>query len=261
LIDGILRRVATAAALALLAASGLAAAELPAKLDRRVNDWGRALDAGAAATIEAKLADFERASSTQIVVAIVPSLDGQDVDDLANRLYERWGIGQKDNNNGVLLLVALADRKARIEVGYGLEHRLTDALSRRILEERLFPAFREKAYARGIASTCDGIIEATQGAYQARPSKRGTPIPVPLLIFLILVVLIVLSALRTGTGIGGKGGRRYYRSGPFWWGGGGGGGWGGGGGGWGGGGGGGGGFGGFSGGGGISGGGGASGSW
>lgn len=252
-----MRRVATAAALALLAATGLGAADLPAKLDRRVNDWAGVIGADGALAIERKLEEFERQSSTQLVVAILPSLEGQDLDDLANRLYERWGLGQKDKNNGVLLLVALADRKARIEVGYGLEDRLTDAVSRRILEERLFPAFREKAYAEGIASTCDGIIEATRGAYQARPSKRGTPIPVPLLIFLILVVLIVLSALRTGTGIGGKGGRRYYRSGPFWWGGGGGGGgggssWGGGGGG---------GFGGFSGGGGLSGGGGASGSW
>jgi len=161
----------------------------------------------------------------------------------------------------VLLLIALSDRKARIEVGYGLEDRLTDALSRRILEQRLFPAFREKAYAQGIASTCDGIIEATRGAYAAQRPTRGTRLPLPLLVFGILVAVILITALRTGTGIGGRGGRRYYRSGPFWWGGGGGGagGWGSGGG-WSGGGGGG-GFGGFSGGGGLSGGGGASGSW
>jgi uncharacterized protein len=192
------------------------------------------------------------------VVAILPSLDGQALDDLANRQYQRWGLGQKDKNNGVLLLIALEDHKARIEVGYGLEDRLTDALSRRILEERLFPAFRQKDYARGISATCDGIIQATQGAYAAAPTKRRPPIPVPLIVFGILFVIILLSGLRSGTGIGGGGRRRYYRSGPLIWGGG----WGGGGGsggGWGGGGGG--GFGGFSGGGGLSGGGGASGSW
>ena len=218
------------------------------------------MDGAGIAAIEARLADFERQSSTQIVVVILPSLDGQSLEDLAVRFVQTWGLGQKDKNNGVLLLVAMSDRKARIEVGYGLEDRLTDALSRSILEDRLFPAFREQDYAGGILATCDGIIEATRGAYVARPKRKSIAPVVPLFALIVIVIIVILIAVQGGGGLTGGGGRRYYRSGPLWWGGGGFGGGGFGGGGFGGGGGGG-GFGGFSGGGGMSGGGGASGSW
>lgn len=151
----------------------------------------------------------------------------------------------------------MKDRRARIEVGYGLEDRLTDALSRRILEDRFFPAFRTEDYAGGISATCDGIIEATRGAYVAKPKKRNAAPALSVLVPLIILIVFILIGLQGGSGLSGRGRRRFYRSGPFWWGGGGGLG----GGGFGGGGGGGGGFGGFSGGGGMSGGGGASGSW
>lgn len=200
-----------------------------------------------------------------MVVVTIPSLDGDAIEDLAVRIVEKWGLGQKERNNGVLLLIAVRDRRAKIEVGYGLEDRLTDALSRRILEDRLFPAFREKDYAGGVLATCDGIIEATRGAYVAAPPKRRRVPPAAVLVPLAILVVFILLGLQGGSGLTRRGRRRYYRSGPIWWGGpggfgGGGGGWGGGFGG-GGGGGGGGGFGGFSGGGGLSGGGGASGSW
>lgn len=178
---------------------------------------------------------------------------------MAVRVVESWGLGRKDRNNGVLLLIAMTDRKARIEVGYGLEDRLTDALSRRILEDRLFPAFRTGQYSAGILATCDSLIEATTGAYTGLPAKRKGTRLLPVIVPLIILVIFVLIGLRGGSGLTGGGRRRIYRSGPIWWGGGGGlgggfgGGFGGGGGG--------GGFGGFSGGGGLSGGGGASGSW
>jgi uncharacterized protein len=166
------------------------------------------------------------------------------------RVFENWKLGQKDKNNGVLLLVAMSDRRARIEVGYGLEDRLTDALSRRILEDRLFPAFRAGDPAAGVLATCDGIIEATGGAYVSPPRKRkATPI-VSVIVPLAILLIFILLGLRGGSGISRGGRRRTYRSGPIFWSGGRG--FGGGGGG---------GFGGFSGGGGLSGGGGASGSW
>jgi len=236
--------------------------EIPAKPAAHVNDYAGVLSDADEQAIEGRLVDFERASSTQIVVATVPSLDGGAIEDLTIRLFEQWAVGQKDRNNGVLLLLAVQDRRARIEVGYGLEDRLTDALSRRILEERLFPSLRKGDYGGGVLATCDGIIEATRGAYVARPpARRKSPWFVPL-IPLGIILLFILLGLQRGQGLTGRGRRRLLRSGPFWWGGmggGGGGGWSGGS--WGGGGGGGGGFGGFSGGGGMSGGGGASGSW
>jgi uncharacterized protein len=221
-----------------------AAFSIPEKPAARVNDYARAMDDASRAALESKLAAFERESSTQIAVAIVPSLDGEAIEDVAVRVVERWGLGQKGTNNGVLLLIAMADRRARIEVGYGLEDRLTDALSRRILEDRLFPAFRSGAYGAGVIATCDGIIEATHGAYVAPPRRRSS-VPallrlLPLVVPLIIIVIFMLIRLQGGGGFSGRGGRRFYSSGPIWWGGG---------------------FGGFSGGGGLSGGGGASGSW
>ena len=220
------------------------------------------MDDASERTLEARLAAFESESSTQIVVATIPSLEGEEIADFTNRLFQKWELGQKGKNNGVLLLVSTGDRKARIEVGYGLEDRLTDALSRRILEERLFPAFREGKFAAGIADACEGIIQAVQGAYIAKKKSPKAGFPIAAGIFIIFVVFVVLLALQRGNSIGPRGRRRFYRSGPIIWGGGGGwggggwsgGGFGGGGGGWGGG-------GGFSGGGGMSGVGGASGSW
>jgi len=226
--------------------------DIPAKPAARVNDYAGALDPASKAAIERKLAEFERESSSQVVVVVVPSLDGQAIEDVAVRVVETWGLGQKDKNNGVLLLVSMADRRARIEVGYGLEDRLTDALSRRILEDRLFPAFRKGDRAGGIAATCDGIIAATRGAYVAPPRKRNNAPLLSVLVPLAILIIFILIGLQGGSGMTGRGRRRTYRSGPVFWGGGGGGGFGGGGGG---------GFGGFSGGGGMSGGGGASGSW
>lgn len=152
----------------------------------------------------------------------------------------------------MLLLISIADRRARIEVGYGLEDRLTDALSRRILEDRLFPALRHGDYAGGIRATCDGIIEATRGAYVALPRKKKSVPLAALLVPIAIIVLFIVLGAQSGGGLTGRGSRRTYRSGPIWWTGGGGGhggGFSGGG------------FGGFSGGGGMSGGGGASGSW
>jgi uncharacterized protein len=245
------------AALALAAVSLPARAfEIPSKPVARVNDYAQVLDDSGKAAIEARLAAFESETSNQVVVAIIPSLDGREIEEVAVRTFERWGLGQKDKNNGVLLLVAMSDRRAKIEVGYGLEDRLTDALSRMILEDRLFPAFRTKDYAGGVLAACNGIIEATRGAYVAAPRKRRVVPPAAVLVPLAILLIFILLGVRGGNGISGGGRRRTFRSGPFYWGGGGfGGGFGGGGGG------GGGGFGGFSGGGGMSGGGGASGSW
>ena len=201
------------------------------------------VDDAAESALEGRLAAFERDSSTQIVVATVPTLQGEEISDFANRLFERWEIGQKGKNNGVLLLIATQDRKARIEVGYGLEDRLTDALSRRILEERLFPAFRQGKFSEGVTDACEGIMQAVQGAYVARKAAPRRGLPIAALIFGGFVALVILIALQRGNSIGPRGRRRFYRSGPIIWGGGGGG------------------WGGFSGGGGMSGGGGASGSW
>src|SRR5690606_41003273 len=126
----------------LLAAVIAAAADLPA-LSGRVVDNAGILDDETEALLTGRLAAFEQKSSDQIVVATIRSLDGEAIEPYANRLFRAWGLGQAGEDNGVLLLVALDDRKMRIEVGYGLEGTLTDLHSKLIIENTMVPAFRD----------------------------------------------------------------------------------------------------------------------
>ncbi|WP_425373965.1 TPM domain-containing protein [Phyllobacterium bourgognense] len=264
------------ALLALLSVSGFAA-ELPA-LTGRVVDAANVIDAATREQITQKLAAFEAKSSDQVVVVTVPSLDGEEIEPYSNRLYRSWALGQKQENNGVLLVVAPNDRKVRIEVGYGLEGTLTDLLSKLIIENAVIPGFRSGDYSGGISKGVDGILAVLSGdaaELEAR-AKRNVQEPTSdvdwvMLIFVMIFLFmffsgIILPAVVTSFGRKIAPGRYEWLGMIFDIGsrGGGGGGWSSGGGGWSSGGGGwssGGGGGGFSGGGGSSGGGGASGSW
>ena len=101
------------------------------------------------------------------------SLEGGQIDDFAVKLYKRWGIGQKGKDNGVLLVVAIDDRKARIEVGYGLEPILPDALAGRVLNEQLFPAFRQKRYAEGLTAAVNRVAEIIERTSRAGGDARA----------------------------------------------------------------------------------------
>ena len=191
----------------------------------------------------------------------MPSLpEGEVLEDFTVRTAQAWRAGEKKLDNGAVLFVFVKDRKLRIEVGYGLEGALPDALARRIIDQEIVPAFRAGNPAAGLEAWVDAMMAATRGEYTAKPKpSKGLPGLVPILVIL-LIVLVFLSIASQGGGGGMRGpsGRTYSRRGTTPWiftGGGGGGSWGGGGG-FGGGGG-----GGFSGGGGSFGGGGASGSW
>ena len=158
---------ATAARLAalvlvLLLALPAAAQEFPA-LTGRVVDTADLLDPSAEAALTERLAAFEATSSDQVVVVTVPDLGGYEVADYANRLARQWAIGQAGEDNGVVLLVSRDDRKVRIEVGYGLEGTLTDALSRLIIENDILPAFRADDYPGGISRGVDGILNVLSG--------------------------------------------------------------------------------------------------
>jgi uncharacterized protein len=257
----------TMISLTLLVAAPAAAQEFP-KLTGRVVDNANLLPPADEAAITQKLAALEQASSRQLVVATVPDLGGYPIEDYGYQLGRAWGIGQKEANNGVILLVAPTERKVRIEVGYGLEPIVTDALSNQIVSQQMLPRFRENDYPGGINAGVDALIqqlrapteEAEQRALAAAQAQQqsggegdGGSI-FPLIFWGFVLFFIILPMFRRG-----RRGRRHRRGGlpVIIWGPGGGGGWGGGGFG----GGGGGGFGGFSGGGGSFGGGGASGSW
>jgi uncharacterized protein len=148
--------------LLLVVAANVAAAELPA-LTGRVVDDAQLIDPASETALTAKLADFEKRSSDQIVVATVPDLGGESIEPFANRLFRAWGLGQAGQNNGILLLVARDDRQMRIEVGYGLEGTLTDLHSKLIIENTMVPAFRAGDFAGGITGAVDDIIMVLEG--------------------------------------------------------------------------------------------------
>lgn len=208
-----------------------------------------------------KLNAYDRSTSNQIAIVIIPSLQGNSIEDVGLQIGREWGVGgQAEKDNGVVILVAKGDKKIRIEVGYGLEGAVTDYVASSIIQNTLRPNFREENYYRGLTEAVDEIINAAAGRYTA-PEGYGKKDGIKK--WHIILAAIIIWMIIGGIGRGGRGGgmvsRRGYRNwgGPIWWGGGG---FGGGsGGGWSGGGGGGGSFGGF--GGGSFGGGGASGSW
>src|SRR4051794_17792636 len=139
-----------------------ATAEFPALSGRIVDDAG-VLDAATRESLRARLAAFEARSGIQVVVATVKSLNGNSVEDFANRLFRRWQLGQKGKNNGVLLLHAPAERKIRIEVGYGLEGSLTDAVTKYIEVNSIAPRFKANDFSGGMTRGVDDIIKVLTG--------------------------------------------------------------------------------------------------
>lgn len=144
-------------------------------LTDRVVDAAGVLSFAQQQELIAKLSAYEKESSDQIVVATVPSLNGMDIETYANRLYRAWAIGQKTDNNGILLLVAPTERKVRIEVGYGLEGTVTDALSAIIIQNAIIPEFRNGDYGAGIIKGTDDILQVLRGEgaeLQARAKRN-----------------------------------------------------------------------------------------
>ncbi|MFD1199768.1 TPM domain-containing protein [Brucella gallinifaecis] len=132
-------------------------------LTGRVVDAAGIMDPAQLQQLTKKLADFEAKSSDQVVVVTAPSLNGEDIESFSNRLFRAWALGQKQENNGVLLVVAPNDRKVRIEVGYGLEGTMTDALSSVIINGTIIPEFRNGNYSEGIVQGVDGILSVLSG--------------------------------------------------------------------------------------------------
>ena len=229
------------------------------KLAGRVVDEAQLLDPQREMALDAKLAGLEQQSQRQLVVVTVPDLQGYEIEDYGYRLGRAWGIGNKERNDGAILLVAPNERKVRVEVGYGLEGILTDALSSIIIQREVVPRFRQGDYAGGISAATDQLVAQLQlpedearkvaQAAETRASANVPQMDFGFWIWLVIFVLFfVLPFLRRASGRGrryGHGGVMIFPTG----------GWGGGSGGFGG------GFGGFSGGGGSFGGGGSSGSW
>ena len=189
-------RACVLAAFAILALACASQAELsfPA-LTGRVVDQAGILDAAARSRLEAKLKDLESKTTTQLVVVTLRSLGGYDIADYGYQLGRHWGIGQKGKNNGALLIVAPTDRKVRIEVGYGLEGTLTDAVSRLIIDHAILPRFRAGDFAGGIERGADDIVQVLSGDaddFKRRAAERDSRPRGGEGISLFAIVLIIL---------------------------------------------------------------------
>ena len=154
--------------------------------------------------LENKLVAIDDASSNQIAVVILPTLDGNPIEEYATKLFRTWGIGNKKSRNGVLLLIAIQDKKIRIEVGYGLEGAIPDITANSIIDNDIKPAFRQQAYYEGIDKATDDIAKAAVGEYkEARPKKTRSKSKGSGGLFLIILI-IILAVLRNGRGGGGS---------------------------------------------------------
>jgi len=151
-------------------------------LTGRVVDQANILSADTRNALQPKLADLETKSGIQLVVATVTSLEGQEIEPYANELFRTWKLGEKTKNNGVLLLVAPNEHKVRIEVGYGLEGTLTDALSKVIITNAMTPRFKTGDFSGGVSRGVDDIITVLTtdaSEWQQRPSLRIDSQPTP----------------------------------------------------------------------------------
>lgn len=137
--------------------------DIPEKPQNFVNDYAKILSIEEKKSLEVKISNFEKQTTNEISMIIIPSLDGDSVENVAQGIFTKWGIGKKDKNNGVLILVALAEHKTRIHTGYGVEGDLTDIGTSYIQSEIMAPAFRENKYFLGIDRALDKIIESLSG--------------------------------------------------------------------------------------------------
>ena len=147
---------------ALLLAGSAAARDVPF-LTGRVNDTAGMLPTEVRDHLEGKLGELEKTTGAQVAVLTIPSLDGEPLEEYSLKVAQTWKLGRKGVDDGALLLVARDDRKMRIEVGYGLEAKLTDIACKRILDDVVRPAFRDGDFGRGVESGVDAMIGTIQG--------------------------------------------------------------------------------------------------
>lgn len=160
-----------------------------------------------------KLKKYADETSTQIVVAVIASTQGENINYLGAQWLHEWGIGQKGKDNGVLIILAKDDRRVAINSGYGVEHLLTDAISRRIIESDMIPAFKEGRYYEGIGKALNSIFLVLKGEYVGSSNKAESGMPLGLLIFMVvfffaLIVILFNISKHGGGGSGFGGGRR-----------------------------------------------------
>ncbi|MBP7699410.1 MAG: TPM domain-containing protein [Saprospiraceae bacterium] len=207
----------------LLSTLNLLAAPLPQPTGKLVSDFADLLTPQEESALELKLRAYNDSTSTQIAIVTETTLGD---DDAQNRSYEiasNWSIGQEGKNNGILIYVARNERKIFIQTGYGVEGFLTDAMSRRIIETIIKPAFRQEQYFIGLDGATDKIISLGNGEFQAEPISEIAPLVVLLLFLLFFLLIVFISYKAQKANNRGYNRRGYYdydnprNSGGGWW--------------------------------------------
>jgi uncharacterized protein len=188
-----------------------AALDVP-PLTGHVNDAARLLSPAAARSLEQRLADFERSDSTQVVLLTIPSLEGEVLEQYSIKVAEAWRIGHQGQDNGAILLIARAEKKIRIEVGRGLEGKLTDLVSGRIIRNEISPRFKQGDFDGGVTAGLFAIMAVVKGEYRAaaavpRHGGRSASPLYGLLLFLLVATIFcgafsrVLGGMAGGVGL------------------------------------------------------------
>jgi len=184
--------------------------------ERLVNDLAGTMSAEEVAQLEAKLVAFDDSTSNQVAIVTIQTLGSYEIAPYTTDLFNRWHIGSKKHENGVLILAAMQDHKMWITTGLGLEGALPDILVGQIIREQMVPSFKQGNYYEGFDKTVDAIIQATHGEYKADPKqqgKNGGGFFTAILVIIIVFVIIIFVA-RGGGGNNGRGGG--YMGGRGW---------------------------------------------
>ncbi|MEJ2636792.1 MAG: TPM domain-containing protein [Calditrichia bacterium] len=199
----------------------LFAQKIPPKPTQWVMDYAGILNNNQEQQLDRMLRAYEDSTSNQIVVAVFPDAQGYPVEEYSIRVAEAWKIGQKGRNNGIILAIFMKEHKIRVEVGYGLEDKVPDAIAIQIAQNIVSPQFKKGDYFKGIQEGCRYLMATAAGKFKGFPQKRsrnrGSDWPLVLIVFFIIFLLSSIGrGRRGGTTFGSRGWRS---SGPFFWGG------------------------------------------
>ena len=162
--------------------------------------------------LEQKLVALDDSTSNQIVIITVPTLEDQPIEDVAVNTFRSWGIGNKKTNNGVLILVAVNDRKVKIEVGYGLEGAIPDVTCKDIIDNFITPNFKQAQYFKGLDAATDNLAKAATGEYKLQTQGERASGGSGILVFIIMIIIVFVFI---GGSSGGGGGGGLWLAGPL----------------------------------------------